>query len=210
MIDRRVIWAAVLSPLAMAALLHGAGGKPFAIDAAKSRATIEVGKSGVLSFAAGHSHEIAVQKVTGTVSVDLENPAKSSVRVEIPAEALHVTQKDESADDVPKIQETMDGAQVLDAQHYPKMIFESTSITVKDHTATSMNLVVAGRLTIRETARTVTVPVSVKIDGAALLATGRFTIKQTDFGIKPGSVGGVVSVKDAVAIAFEISARGGA
>jgi polyisoprenoid-binding protein YceI len=210
MIGGRVIWATVLSPLAMAALLHGAGEKSFAIDAAKSRATIEVGKSGVLSFAAGHSHEIAVQKVTGAVSVDLENPAKSSVRVEIPAEALHVAQKDESADDVPKIQETMAGAQVLDARHFTKMTFESTSITVKDHAAASMNLVVSGRLTIRDTARTVSVPVNVKIDGAALTASGRFTIKQTDFGIKPVSVGGVVSVKDAVAIAFEISARGGA
>jgi hypothetical protein len=50
----------------------------------------------------------------------------------------------------------------------------------------------------------------VKIAGAALTAVGRFTVKQTDFGIKPVSVGGVVSVKDVIAIAFEISARGGA
>jgi polyisoprenoid-binding protein YceI len=210
MIDRRVVWAAVLSPVVMASLLHGASEKSFTIDAARSHATIEVGKSGVLSFAAGHPHEIAVQKVTGTVSVDLDDPAKSSVRVEIPADALHVTQKDESADDVPKIQETMSGAQVLDVQRYPKTTFASTSITVKSHTATSLDLVVSGRLTIRDAARAISVPVTVKIAGAALTAAGRFTVKQTDFGIKPVSVGGVVSVKDAIAIAFEISARGGA
>jgi len=47
----------------------------------------------------------------------------------------------------------------------------------------------------------------VKLDGASLTATGKFAIKQTDFGIKPISVGGVVKVKDELTITFTISAR---
>ena len=43
--------------------------------------------------------------------------------------------------------------------------------------------------------------------GAVIGHTGKFTIKQTDFGIKPVSVGGVVKVKDELAISFTIVAR---
>jgi hypothetical protein len=41
-----------------------------------------------------------------------------------------------------------------------------------------------------------------------LTATGRFAIRQTDFGIKPISVGGVVKVKDELTIIFTIVAKG--
>ena len=54
---------------------------------------------------------------------------------------------------------------------------------------------------------TLTAPVAVKIDGATLTAAGKFSIKQTDFGIKPISVGGVVKVKDELTITFTITAR---
>jgi hypothetical protein len=40
-------------------------------------------------------------------------------------------------------------------------------------------------------------------------ATGRFALKQTDYGIRPVSVGGVVSVKDSVDISFTIVAAEG-
>ena len=43
--------------------------------------------------------------------------------------------------------------------------------------------------------------------GRDLTATGKFTIKQTDFGIKPISIGGVVKVKDELNITFTIAAR---
>ena len=44
-------------------------------------------------------------------------------------------------------------------------------------------------------------------DGDALTATGHFAVKQTEYGIKPVSVGGVVSVKDAVDVSFTIAGR---
>jgi hypothetical protein len=39
-----------------------------------------------------------------------------------------------------------------------------------------------------------------------LTATGRFSVTQSAFGIKPISVGGVVAVKDALDIEFSIAA----
>jgi hypothetical protein len=40
-----------------------------------------------------------------------------------------------------------------------------------------------------------------------LTATGRLTVNQSDYGIKPVSVGGVVAVKDTVAVTFHIVGR---
>ena len=50
-------------------------------------------------------------------------------------------------------------------------------------------------------------PVAARIEGQTLIATGRFALKQTDYGIEPVSVGGVVSVKDTVNISFTIVGR---
>jgi polyisoprenoid-binding protein YceI len=66
---------------------------------------------------------------------------------------------------------------------------------------------ITGNLTIRGTTKPVRAAASARIDGGTLTATGKFTIKQTDFGIKPISVGGVVKVKDDLNITFTIVAR---
>src|SRR5437879_1528450 len=80
-------------------------------------------------------------------------------------------------------------------------------VTTKRRDGTMLDVVVAGRLTIRDTTQPVTAPVRVELRGRELTANGRFAIKQTAFGIKPISIGGVVAVKDALDIAFSITAR---
>jgi polyisoprenoid-binding protein YceI len=194
--------------IAMVILSHAVGAaRSYTIDSAHSHATIEVGKSGVFSFAAGHTHEVEARTIAGTLTVDADDPARSTVRVTVDASALRVTGKGESADDVPKVQETMAGAQVLDVRSYPTITFASTSIVVKGHTPTTLETIVSGQLTIRNVTHPISVPVSVHIDGQTLSATGRFPVKQTEFGMKPVSVAGVVSVKDAVNVSFAIEAR---
>ena len=48
------------------------------------------------------------------------------------------------------------------------------------------------------------VPVAARIEASGLTASGRFALKQTDYGITPVSIGGVVSVKDTLNISFTI------
>jgi polyisoprenoid-binding protein YceI len=127
--------------------------------------------------------------------------------VTIDASALKVTGKGESAGDVPKVQETMLGAQVLDVQRYPKITFTRASIAVKTQTLATLDALVTGQLTLHNVIRLIVVPVTVRREGNALTATGRFPVKQTEYGIKPVSVGGVVSVKDAVNVNFTITGR---
>jgi polyisoprenoid-binding protein YceI len=188
----------------VAAVIRGADTRTYTIDSGRSRATIEVGKSGLLSFAAGHTHEVVASAIAGTMAVDVDSPGRSTVRVTIDASSLKVTGKGESADDVPKVQETMAGQQVLDVQRYPTISFASTSVVVKSHTGPVLDTLVTGQLTIRNATHTISVPVSVRLEGDTVTATGRWSVKQSDYGIKPVSVGGVVSVKDALNISFSI------
>ncbi len=190
---------------AAAAGLLAAGPRTYTVDTQRSRALIDVGKSGAFSFA-GHTHEVEAPLSSGVVHLDADTLSRSDVRLEFNAAAMRVTGKGESADDVPKVTETMLGEQVLDVKKYPSIVFESTAVTGKG-APPSMDLSVAGKLTIRGTTRQVTAPVAVKVDGATLTATGRLSFKQTDFGIKPVSVGGVVKVKDELTINFTIAAR---
>ncbi len=179
--------------------------RTFTVDPEQSRALIDVGKSGAFSFA-GHTHEVEAPLRGGVIHLDADDPAHDDVRLEFNAAAMRVTGKGESASDVPKVTATMLSDMVLDAGRYPSMTFESTSVTAKGPPA-ALDLSVTGRLTIHGKAQTVTVPVSVKVAGDRLTAAGRFVIKQTDYGITPISVGGVVKVKNELNITFTVAAR---
>jgi len=182
----------------------------YRIDAAKSRVTIHVGKAGAFSFVAGHTHEVSGPIQTGSVDVDPDTPSQSHVRLAIASSDLTVAAAGEPAGDAPKVLEAMLGEKVLDVRRYPKIAYESTAVTLKSKRGSQLELSVAGQLTIRDVTQPVTVPVQVELGGSGLSARGRFEIKQSAFGIKPISVGGVVSVKDTLAIDFSIVATSAA
>ncbi len=184
-----------------------AASQVYHVDPARSRATIHVGKAGAFSFIAGHTHEVSGPIDTGSLDVDVDAPRRSSVRLVIAASELAVAGEHEPEGDAPKVQEAMAGEKVLDVAHYPRITYESTDVALKNRSGNALDLVVTGRLTIRDVTRDVAVPVHVELRGTALTATGHFVIKQSLFGIKPISVGGVVAVKDALDIEFSVAAN---
>jgi polyisoprenoid-binding protein YceI len=185
----------------------GAAADNYRVDGAASQVTIRVGKAGVFSFVAGHTHQVVGPLESGEVEFDPDDPSRSRVQLTIAAAALQVSPKDEPEGDAPMVQETMDSDRVLDVQHYPRLSFQSTAVAVKSRRPTTLALVVDGLLTIRAVTRPVSVPVDVELAGGMLTATGRLTVKQTAYGIKPVSVAGVVAVKDALDITFRIVTR---
>jgi polyisoprenoid-binding protein YceI len=186
--------------------LQSVGPRAFEVDGNTSHIVIEVGKTGALSLFAGHTHEVAAP-IRGVVHLDSQDPSHSDVHLEIDAAALNVTDKGDPPADVPKVQQVMVSNQVLDVGRYPTILFQSTNVAIKVQTATTLNLTVTGQLTLHNVTRSVTVPVSGQLGGSELTATGRFLLNQTDYGIKPVSVGGVVAVKDALTISFTVIAR---
>lgn len=193
--------------LAQVAAPTGHGQIVLAIDSDASQVVINVGKAGVLSFA-GHIHEIAAQ-ARGHVTFDLDNWQRSSIALEFNAASMRVTGKGEPPADVPDVQRTMLSDQVLDANRFPLIVFNSHRISVDARTGNTGTVTIEGELTLHGTTCPMTIRASATLDAdGRLTARGSFSLNQTDFGIEPvTAVGGTVRVKDAVDVQFVLTAR---
>ena len=165
------------------------------IDVQRSTITIHVGKAGMFS-AAGHEHWVEAPIASGVLS------ESSASRVEFKVETARmkvrrdpkVNEKDQAQ--IQKDMETM----TLDTAKYPEIAFRSSRIEKLGEGQWK----VEGMLSLHG----VTQPVSLIVKRNGDAYAGHVTIKQSDFGIKPVSVGGgMVKVKNEVDIDFQIFAR---
>src|SRR5262249_55126116 len=147
------------------------------IDVSRSTITVRVLKSGLFS-AFAHNHQITAPIVSGSVT-----PSGSlSVALRVDARKLRVMDPEVSAGDRSKIQATMQGAEVLDAERFPDIAFASKSVERKGSSA----WIVSGDLTLHGQTR------AVSFD--ATLSGGHYRgvaeIRQSDFGIAPIRIAG--------------------
>jgi len=175
----------------------------------KSPLRIEVGKGGAFGFVAGHTHEVE-GRIQGRVTADPGDLSHAEIQLTIRTAELRVSGKGEPPEDVPKVQERMLGPDVLDVARFPEITFKSTSVAAavgqRGAQRGSAPVRIAGELTLHGRTKPFTADVQVRIDAASLTAEGTLTVKQSDFGIKPVSVAGVVNVKDALTIHFTVTA----
>jgi polyisoprenoid-binding protein YceI len=166
-----------------------------AIDTTRSTVTIHVGKTGLLS-SAGHEHWVSAPISSGTLR---ESPEPS---VEFTIETARMTVKPDPEVDAKsqaQIQKDMEEL-TLDTRRFPQIVFHSTSIGK----AGEGQWKVTGDLSLHG----VTKPVTIAVERSGEVYHAHAVLKQTDFGIKPVSVGGgMIKVKNEVAIEFEILAR---
>jgi len=179
----------------------------FAVDAKTSRVLVHAGKTGIGSFA-GHEHDAVTSTLSGEVIADFDDLSRSSVDVSIDARSLRITDRDESAEDVQKVQQTMLGPEVLDVARFPTIRLRSRAVTGTRVLSGVYVAAVAGELSLHGVTKAITVPLQLDTRGDTLTATGKMLVKQTDFGIEPiTTAGGLVKVEDEVTISFEIVAR---
>jgi len=178
----------------------------WAIAPEVSRVQIDVGRAGLLSFA-GHTHEVIAPALSGDVRLDPRQLERAEVTLTFDAAALKVTGEGEPAKDVPEVQRVMVSEKVLDVGKYPTIVFRSRQVAVRSREGSKARLQLVGDLTLHGVMRRVEVPVDIGLAATDLTATGRFTIKQTDFNIQPVSAGlGTVKVKDEVSVQFTLVA----
>ena len=166
-------------------------GRP--IDNARSTMTVYVYKTGILSGLA-HNHEIEAPIEWGEVH-DSESP---SVELRIESGKLRVLDAEASDGTRAKLQATMQSAEVLDAGHFPEILFRSTGVEPSgtDHWVIHGNLDLHGQ----------THPISFEVTLKDGLYQGTAALKQTGFGITPVKVaGGTVKVKDEIKVVFSIA-----
>ena len=90
------------------------------------------------------------------------------------------------------------------SKKFPQATFVSSSIKRKD----ASHFDVAGKLTVKGTARDVVVPIALAQAGPATTATGQFAIKRLEFKIGEGDWADTSLVADEVQVKFKLAVTG--
>ena len=184
--------AAVKFSLAMvcAALALMAQERP--IDTGRSTITIHVGKSGLFS-AAAHDHTIDAPIASGSIR------ESGAPHIEFTVEAAKMTVRPDPKVDAKTqatIQTDMENM-VLEPKKFREVVFRSSRV----EKVADGQWKVEGDLTLHG----VTKSVSLMVRQTGESYSTHTVIKQTDFGIKPISIGGgMIKVKNEVEIDFQI------
>jgi polyisoprenoid-binding protein YceI len=181
--------------------------RTYRISAPDSNVWVFVGKAGFFS-ALGHDHEIGIKSFTGRIEVPQIGASSGALELEIDAKSFAVLDKEISEKDRSKIFEAMHD-EVIESNTFQKITFKSVSVSdLKPVEDGSFSLVLNGDLTLHGVTKRIALPARVKITPEDLRAVGKYTLKQTDYGIKVYSAGaGTVKVKNEVVVNFEIVAK---
>jgi polyisoprenoid-binding protein YceI len=97
--------------------------------------------------------------------------------------------------------------QVLEIAKYPAIVFVSSNISVNRLAEGRYRARVIGDLTLHgATQKNLWITSEVTFSGESFRAKGDFSLKQTDFGIKPFSAaGGTIKLKNELKFSFDIA-----
>lgn len=177
----------------------------FVVDARRSRFTVQAFATGILS-AMGHNPTIGIRTFSGEVDFDPDTLGASGLKLDIQAASLSV-QDDISDKDRREIERMMKG-DVLEVAKYPEIRYEASSDSVTKLSDSMFSAALSGTLNFHGVTRNQAVSVRITLMGEMLRASGDFTLKQSDYQIKPVSVaGGALKLKDEVKFSFEMVAH---
>ena len=166
--------------------------------APSSRIVVRTGKAGLFGFA-GHEHLIQAREFSGRIVYYPQQPESSGVTVSIATAGLEVLTPPDTAE-IRKVTAAL-RTEVLDVAQYSEITLTSQAVE-----KTGDTFRVQAALTMKSRTRTVPLTVRVLIGPDTLRAATTFTVRQSDYGIRPyrGGPGGTVRVADAVT--FDIDA----
>jgi polyisoprenoid-binding protein YceI len=174
----------------------------YRIDAGQSEFMVHASVGGLLS-GFGHNHNIAIKDISGETQFTDGTVTPASLRMRIRADSLKVTDK-VSDGDRQTIEKTMRD-QVLETGKYPEITFNSTTVEVIKNSDTQYQGNIWGDLTLHGVTHNVFIKSQLTFDQKSVRARGDFTLKMTDYSIKPPSVaGGTITVKDTLKFTFNI------
>jgi polyisoprenoid-binding protein YceI len=181
------------------------GGDLYLINAMVSRFTVQAFASGLLS-AFGHNPMIAIRDVSGEARFNRAAVEQSSLHLSVKAASLTVT--DNISDKDRRDIENEMREKVLEVDKYSEIVFDVPSLIVKAKSDAGYDVTLKGSLSLHGVTRGQGVPARITLTGDMLRAFGEFSLRQSDYGIKPPSaIGGGLKVKDEVKFTFDIVAR---
>jgi polyisoprenoid-binding protein YceI len=180
-------------------------GDRYVINPMISRFTVKVTATGMLS-AFGHSPNIQIRDLKGEIVFNPQAVDQSSLHLVVRADSLTVA--DNISDKDRREMESQMRDQVLETSRYSEIVYDSHSVTAKSASDAPSDVVLMGQLTLHGVTRPQKVPARITVTGDLLRAFGEFSLRQSDYNIKPVSaVGGGLKVKDEVTFSFDIAAR---
>lgn len=184
---------------------EGGNGTHYIVEARRSRFTVQAFAAGVLS-AMGHNPTIGIRTFSGKVDFNPETLEAGAFQLTIQASSLGVLD-DISDKDRREIERVMK-AEVLEVDKYPEIRYEAPSpIPVNKIDSSLFGATLNGSLTLHGVTRVEAIPVRIMSMGEMLRASGEFTLKQSNYQIKPVSVaGGALKLKDELRFSFEMVA----
>jgi len=177
----------------------------YRVEASRSRFIAQAFAEGLLS-AFGHNPRLAIRGFEGEVVFDPDAPNAASVWMKARADSLVVID-DISEKDRREI-ERVTREELLEAARSPDVVFQSAIVTAHQVAEGRYQAPVAGNLSLRGVTRELAIDAIALVEGDELRAQGGFTLRLTDFNIRPVSVaGGLLKLKDEVRLSFDILAH---
>jgi polyisoprenoid-binding protein YceI len=176
----------------------------YRLVADQSRFTVQAFAEGLFS-AFGHDPVIAIRDFTGEVELTPGTLSDVSLEMKIMAESLAATD-DVKEKDRAEIDHMMH-EDVLETARYQEIVFRSTSVTAQRLGEGRYRARLIGDLQLHGvTQKNIWIQAEVKLSEETLRAQGGFTLKQTDYQIKPVKVaGGTLKVKNELKFSFDIA-----
>ena len=172
------------------------------IDAGQSTFMVHAFVGGLLS-AFGHNHNIAIKDISGETEYTDGTLTPASLHMRVVANSLTVTDK-VSESDRQSIEKTM-REQVLETGKHADITFNSTKVEATRNSDTQFQAKIWGDLTLHGVTHNIPINAQLTFDNKSVRARGEFSLKMSDYSIKPPSVGGgTVTVKDTLKFNFNI------
>jgi polyisoprenoid-binding protein YceI len=164
-------------------------------------------KSGGLLWFLGHSHHLAIREFKGEAQLTPGNILPASLTIDIRAESIEETAANFTQEQKQIINGTMRKV-VLEVGEYPDITFRSSDIKIERKGENQFEATIAGQLALHGVVKPVTIPARISINGDTLEATGHFSVKRSDYGVKTHAIKwGTIRVRNKIRFTFNILAQ---
>lgn len=184
------------------------GASVYQLNPAQSRFLVHAYSTGPLWFL-GHNHHVAIREFSGEIHATQGTLAPASLEMNVKAASLAETGANFTAEQRGIIDKTM-REQVLEVERFPEMSFRTTSVSTKRTGENEFDARLTGDFTLHGVTRPLVIPARVLLNGKTLHATGKFSVRRSDYNVKTHSVKmGTVRIRNKVSFEFDIIAVSG-
>lgn len=175
----------------------------YRIDAGRSRFVVQAFAAGLLSMF-GHDPLLAVTGFGGDARCVPATLGAASLLL-VKADSLVVV-SDMGEKERREIERAI-RAELLETARHPEIAFMSASVSAQRMAEGQYQIEISGDLSLCGGTRRCPIGAQVTVNGDGLRARGEFSLRQSDYNIKPTSVaGGTLKVRDELKLSFDIRA----